>query len=149
MKKILLVVEKSTDDHLWGRVDFEDNLIVDDAPSLPQLQKKMKDLLHDFHDLKPATVDFEVAYDLGALFDVKKYLNLSELASRLGINRSLMAQYASGTKYPSLERAQKIEEAIHELGRDLLEIKLALNGQDLKKSKTIAARKKSKQKTKA
>ena len=148
MKKILLVVEKSTDDHLWGRVDFEDNLIVDDAPTLPLLQKKMKGLLHDFHDLKPATFDFEVAYDLGALFDEKKYLNLSELASRLGINRSLMAQYAAGIKFPSLERAKTIEKAIHDLGRDLLEVKLALNGQDLRRSKTATARKKTKQKTK-
>jgi hypothetical protein len=148
MKKILLVVEKSADDHLWGRVDFEDNVIIDDAPSLPQLQKKMKDLLHDFHDLKPATVDFEIAYALEAVFTEKKYLNLSELASRVGINRSLLAQYAAGIKFPSLERAQKIEEAIHDLGRDLLEIKLALNGQDLKRSKTITARNKKKQKTK-
>ena len=148
MKKILLVVEKSSDDQVWGRVNFEDNLIVEEAATLPLLQKKMKGLLHDFHDLKPATVDFDVAYDLAALFNEKKYLNLSELASRLGINRSLMAQYAAGIKYPSIERATKIEETIHNLGRDLLEVKLALNGQDLKRSKTAAARKKTKQKTK-
>jgi len=72
MKKILLVVEKCTDDHLWGRVDFEDNLIVEDAATLPLLQKKMKGLLHDFHDLKPASVDFDIAYDLAALFSEKK-----------------------------------------------------------------------------
>jgi hypothetical protein len=148
MKKIPLVIEKSTDNRLWGRVNFEDNLIVEDAPTLPLLQKKMKVLLHDFHDLKPATVDFDVAYDLGALFDQKKYLNLSELASRLGINRSLMAQYAAGIKFPSLERAKIIEEALHDLGRDLLEIKLALNGQELKRSKILPARKKTKEKIK-
>src|ERR1700722_8368872 len=148
MKKILLVVEKSSDDQVWGRVNFEDNLIVEEAATLPLLQKKMKGLLHDFHDLKPTTVDFDVAYDLAALFNEKKYLNLSELASRLGINRSLMAQYAAGIKYPSGERGKKIEETIHNLGRDLLEVKLALNGQDLKRSKTAAARKKTKQKTK-
>jgi hypothetical protein len=59
-----------------------------------------------------------------------------------------MAQYAAGIKFPSLERAKIIEEALHDLGRDLLEIKLALNGQELKRSKILPARKKTKEKIK-
>jgi hypothetical protein len=133
MENILLIIEKGTDNELWGRVTFDDNLITESAPSLEVLQKKIKKLLHDFHDLDSALVHFDIAYDLTAIFSEKKYLNLSEVAQRLGINRSLMAQYAAGNKFPSTERAREIENAIHDLGRDLLGIKIAVRGQRLKR----------------
>jgi hypothetical protein len=142
MNKILLIIEKGTDNSLWGRVNFDDNLIVEEASSLPVLQKKIKNLLRDFHDLDPAAVDFDLAYDLTALFAEKQYLKLSWVAAKMGINRSLMAQYAAGKKHPSLERAKEIENVIHDLGRDLLEIKLALNGNSLRRSRAAVSRKK-------
>ena len=133
MQKILLIIEKGTDKDLWGRVSFDDNLIVDSAPSLELLQRKMKKLLQDLHDLNPSKVEFEMAYDLTAIFSEKSYLNLSVVAQKLGINRSLMAQYASGSKFPSPERAYEIEKAIHDLGRDLLKIRIAVKGERLKR----------------
>jgi transcriptional regulator with XRE-family HTH domain len=109
---------------------------------MPLLQRKIKNLLRDFHDLDRAAVDFDLAYDLTALFAEKQYLNLSGIASKMGINRSLMAQYAAGKKHPSFERAKEIENVIHDLGRDLLQIKLALNGSSLRRSRTTGSRKK-------
>jgi transcriptional regulator with XRE-family HTH domain len=129
MQKILLIIEKGADKDLWGRVSFEDNLIVDSAPSLEVLGKKMKKTLHDLHGLNPTTIEFDIAHDLTAVFSEKTYLNLSVVAQKLGINRSLMAQYAAGTKFPSSERAQEIEKAIHELGRDLLKLQIAVKGE--------------------
>ena len=131
MQKILLIIEKGKDKDLWGRVSFEDNLIVDAAPSLESLKKKMKKTLHDLHGLNPANIDFDFAYDLTAVFSEKTYLNLSVVAKKLGINRSLMAQYAAGTKFPSTERARVIEQAIHGLGRDLLKLKIAVKGESV------------------
>jgi len=138
MKKVLLIIEKAGTNELWGRAVFDDNLITDMASSMELLQKKMKKLLHDFHDLSPAKIEFDIAYDLTALFTEKKYLNLSEVAQQLGINRSLMAQYAAGKKFPSPERAMEIEKAIHDLGRDLLRIKIAVRGKRLKRVKKKA-----------
>ena len=89
----------------------------------------MKKTLHDLHGLNPATIEFDIAHDLTAVFSEKSYLNLSVVAQKLGINRSLMAQYASGTKYPSSERAHAIEKAIHEFGRDLLKLQIAVKGE--------------------
>lgn len=144
MEKILLIIEKGADKDLWGRVTFDDNLIVDSAPSLETLQKKIKKTLQDFHDLSPSKVEFEFAHDLTAVFSEKTYLNLSVVAQKLRINRSLMAQYASGNKFPSPERARAIEDAIHDLGRDLLKLRIAVNGEIVKQSRK--ARKKVKQK---
>jgi DNA-binding transcriptional regulator YdaS (Cro superfamily) len=142
MQKILLIIEKGTGKDLWGRVSFEDNLIVDSASSLESLQKKMKKTLQDLHGVNPATIEFDIAHDLTAVFSEKAYLNLSVVAQKLGINRSLMAQYAAGTKYPSSERAQAIEKAIHELGRDLLKLQIAVKGERVRRRK---AKKKVKQ----
>ena len=133
MEKILLIIEKGADKELWGRVSFDDNLIVDSAPSIETLEKKLKKLLHDFHDLAPSTIAFDLAYDLTALFSEKDYLNLSVVAQKLGINRSLMAQYAAGTKLPSPERASAIEETIHDIGRDLLKVRIAVKGERVKR----------------
>ena len=128
MQKILLIIEKGTDKDLWGRVAFDDNLIVDSASSIELLERKMKKLLHDLHGLSPAKIEFEILHDLTAVFSEKTYLNLSVVAQKLGINRSLMAQYAAGSKFPSPERARAIEKAIHDLGRDLLKLRIAVKG---------------------
>jgi DNA-binding transcriptional regulator YdaS (Cro superfamily) len=133
MENVLLIIEKGADNELWGRVTFDDNLITESAPSMELLQKKIKKLLKDFHDLSPLSVQFDIAYDLTAIFSEKKYLNLSEVAQLLGINRSLMAQYAAGNKFPSAERAREIEKAIHDLGRDLLSTRIAVRGEKLKR----------------
>jgi hypothetical protein len=47
-----------------------------------------------------------------------------------------MAQYAAGTKFPSTERAEAIEKAIHELGRDLLKLRIAVRGERVSRRKT-------------
>jgi len=132
MEKIILIIEKGADKHLWGRVTLGDDLIVTSAGSLESLQKKMKKNLQDFHDKSAAAIEFELVHDLTAVFSEKPYLNLSVLAQKLGINRSLMAQYASGNKFPSRARAKAIEDAIHDLGRDLLQIRIAVNGEILR-----------------
>jgi len=136
MQKVLLIIEKGTDKDLWGRVSFDDNLIVESAPSFELLERKMKKLLHDLHGLSPAKIEFEFVHDLTAVFSEKTYLNLSVVAQKLGINRSLMAQYAAGSKFPSPERARTIEKAMHDLGRDLLRLRIAVKGEKVSRSKT-------------
>lgn len=44
-----------------------------------------------------------------------------------------MAQYAAGKKFPSLEGVKQIEKAIHNLGRDLLKVKIGVKGLRVKK----------------
>ncbi|HEV2480608.1 MAG TPA: helix-turn-helix transcriptional regulator [Puia sp.] len=133
MKKITLIIEKGSDEELWGRVDYDDNLITGNAPTLDLLQKRIRGVLNKLHGQDSNQVEFDLVYDLTAVFSEKKYLNLSEVALKLGINRSLMAQYAAGKKFPSLQRAGEIEKAIHDLGRDLLKVKIAIKGVRAKK----------------
>jgi hypothetical protein len=83
-QKIALVIESSSDGDVWGRVSYDDNLIVDSAADITRLAKKMKKLLHDFHSLKVDEIDFEIQYDITGLFEDKKFLNASVVADLPG-----------------------------------------------------------------
>ena len=125
MKKIPLIIESVETDSYWGRVQFEDNLLVENAASISMLEKKMKSLLKEWHNVEITKISFDLQYDIAGLFDEKKYLNSAVIAERAGINKSLMRQYASGLKFPSMERAKEIEKVIHEMGKEMLVIKLS------------------------
>lgn len=103
-----------------------DNLIVESASSVPELEHKMKALLKDWHQLEPKQISFDLQYDNAGLFDEKKFLNAAVIAERAGINKSLMRPYASGIKFPSYERAKQIEQVIHELGKEMIDIKISV-----------------------
>jgi transcriptional regulator with XRE-family HTH domain len=47
------------------------------------------------------------------------WLNVSEVARYLGINKSLLARYIYGISKPSEQRIQQIRDAFHALGKEL------------------------------
>jgi predicted RNase H-like HicB family nuclease len=71
--------------------------------------------------------EFQLAYkmDVESLFDwFTGILTKSGLSRITGMNQSLISQYANGTKTPGGKQTRKIEQALHNLGQELLEIKL-------------------------
>lgn len=52
-------------------------------------------------------------------------INVNQLARRMGINQSLLAKYICGNKKPSPDRVKEIEQAIHELGAELMSLTLS------------------------
>jgi hypothetical protein len=58
------IIVEGEEDSLWGRVQYDDNLIVDEANSIEQLKLNMQHLLLDFHDLNPDSYEFRIEYDL-------------------------------------------------------------------------------------
>jgi len=118
MLHLVMIVEKSKD-MLFGRVQYEDDLIIDTARTIVGLERKFKKLLRDFHGLNSDDINFEFAYDLAALFDKFSYLNMTSLAQKAQMNPALLRQYASGVKYPSAKQAKKLEDTIHKIGKEL------------------------------
>ena len=51
-------------------------------------------------------------------------INISKLAQRMGIPQSVFASYLCGAKKPSDNRKAEIEQTLHELGKELLMVKL-------------------------
>ncbi len=121
MEKILLIIEKSGNE-LFGRVNYEDNLLIDSARTLSSLERKFKKLLHEFHDVERKQISFEHSYDITALFDKFGYLNITSIAKKAEINPALLRQYASGVKHPSPKQAKKLEDTIHQIGKELSDV---------------------------
>ncbi|MDR2120081.1 MAG: DUF2442 domain-containing protein [Tannerella sp.] len=61
---------------------------------------------------------------LHAVFKDNPELNVSGIARRLGIPQSVMASYLCGIKKPSPKRLREIEETIHEIGKNLCDVRL-------------------------
>ena len=64
-------------------------------------------------------MEVELSYDLQAFFKEFKEIKISSLAESAEVNPSLLRQYASGSKYPSIDQAKKIEIAVHALAEKL------------------------------
>ena len=56
---------------------------------------------------------------VSAMFSRFPWLNVSEVARYLGINKSLLARYIYGISKPSEQRLEQIREALHDFGREL------------------------------
>lgn len=118
VQRIELIIEKG-ETGIWGRVNYNDNLIVEEAETLDTLQLNLKGLLKDFEGLEPESVVFDIRYDVYALFRQFDFLNISKVAKHAGIHPGLLRQYASGVKHPSLTQAKKIEETLHRLAAEM------------------------------
>ena len=119
--KLELIVERG-EDSLAGRVTYNDNLIIENADTVNELEEKLKFLLVEFEGLKAESIEFECLYDVYALFKQFDFLNIGKVAERAGINAGLLRQYASQVKHPSAKQAQKIERTIHKLAEEMSKI---------------------------
>lgn len=54
-------------------------------------------------------------------------VKLGAVAKEAGMNPTLLRQYVSGTKRPSAEQALRVQDALHRVGRRLLEVRLVPN----------------------
>ncbi|MEZ5072401.1 MAG: hypothetical protein R2751_15915 [Bacteroidales bacterium] len=71
--------------------------------------------------------DYELTYkvDVVSLFEwFSGILTKSGISRLTGMNQSLVSQYATGIKKPSAKQNKKIEQALHNLRQELLEIQL-------------------------
>ena len=69
---------------------------------------------------------FEYKYDVSAVFNYIDCINVSKFAEKAKINASLMRQYSTGKAYISEIQARKIENSLHELGKELSEVSLSI-----------------------
>ena len=58
--------------------------------------------------------------EVAEMFNRFPWLNVSEVANAIGINKSLLARYIYGISKPSEQRLDQIRKALHEMGKDML-----------------------------
>ena len=134
VSKILVVLEK-TDSGYSAYLPVLAGCIAT-GESLNEVRQKISDAV-DFHldgmrkEELPIPIafqgEFNLTYkmDLASLFEwFSGILTKSGVSRITGLNQSLISQYVSGIKKPSSKQTKKIEQALHNLGQELLEIEL-------------------------
>ncbi len=60
--------------------------------------------------------------EVATIFRRFPQLNVSEVARKMGINKSLLSKYIYGLKKPSAKRVLQIKETLHALGQELITV---------------------------
>ena len=132
MKKVVAVIEKASDGgcgiycpDITGISIFGYGLTEQEAKE--NLHENVDVALEYYEEenkpvpevLNGGKIDFEYRYDFSGFFKTYPFFNITELASTLGINSSLMRKYKNGLVFASAAQRQKIETGIHTLSKQL------------------------------
>lgn len=74
--------------------------------------------------LNGGNLEYTYQYDLPSVFQHFGMLNLTSLSQKIGINASLLRQYKNGIVPASEKQRQRIEKGLHDLGNELLKVRL-------------------------
>lgn len=135
MKRAELIIEKE-DGHFWGRIEGKGFMPTGQGATISELIENVKNSIDDYqtHEGKKdkvwANVDvsklkFDLCYDLAAFFEAFDFLNLTVIAKKARMNRSLLNQYVKGLRPASPDQAKKIETVIHSLAKEMMEVELS------------------------
>lgn len=113
----------------WGKQATDK---IYDLLAKKDLQAVLKTILDHFKEsgekipaaYNNGNLEFVYKYDLASIFKHFGMLDATGLAKRIGMNASLLRQYKTKKAFASDKQKKKIEDGLHELGRELLEIKL-------------------------
>lgn len=133
---IKVKIEKAKDGTFWGTTQNIPGVVTADGNSLEELKENLNDAIelyvetaqdHKKEIAKKLSKGFELELEiqLSEVFKNIKVLNQSQFAKRIGINPALLRQYATQSSvYVSEKRAKEIQKGLHNLGEELLAIKL-------------------------
>jgi transcriptional regulator with XRE-family HTH domain len=123
-KKIAMIVEKTD----TGFSAYSENHpIFTTAQTLSELMSNAYEAVNLFYEdqkimIAPDCIYLEI--DFKQFFQYYKVLNSKFLAQKIGMNPTLLSQYVQGRKKPSHKQSDKILRGIHQIGRELSELKL-------------------------
>jgi predicted RNase H-like HicB family nuclease len=132
MKKITAIIEKASDGgygiycpELEGIALYGYGLTEEEAKE--NLLDNLESVIEYYEEacnpipevLGTDKISFEYRYDFSGFFKAHPYFNVSELATMLGINSSLMRKYKNGLAFASNEQRKRIESGIHVLSKQL------------------------------
>ena len=98
------------------------------------VEQAKSDFMNSYNEMKElykeetgneVSFDFNYKYDIESFFDYySKIFNMPALERLTGINQKQLHHYASGLKKPRQAQKNKIESALHSLGKELLSVDL-------------------------
>jgi predicted RNase H-like HicB family nuclease len=134
-KKITAIVEASSTG--FGIYVEDENLpLTSYGQTIDEAKKDLKEVLKEMiayykeqgKELPKAyndgNLEFVYKYDIASIFAHFGMLDATQFAKKIGMNSSLLRQYKTGHALASDKQKQKIEEGLHALGKELLEVHL-------------------------
>jgi len=135
MKKriVQVYVEKAEDGTYWGTTENVIGVVSAFGDSLSELKKELQSVFKEHLEVARELdedwisnfengVEFEYKMDLESFFDLIPEVKIGSIAKKANINASLLRQYKTGKANASEHQTKKIEQAVHELGKELLSI---------------------------
>lgn len=124
MSKYHMIVERTSSGGYAAH--WRDGAIFSGGKSFEELKTNMVEALNFGLDKEDVMFeDLKLTYDIPSFFEANPAVNAAGLAREIGMTKSLLSQYASGTKKPSAVQATKILEGIRAVGRKLAELDFA------------------------
>jgi len=133
MKTITIIIEASKD--CFGAYSEGDEGIFGVGDTIEECKQSVQDAIYSIKefmskDQVPEVLkgDYQIVYkyDTKSLLQYYKGILTNSALERLtGINQRQMHHYAVGIRKPTKKTTEKIENALHDLGRELLTLKLA------------------------
>ncbi len=127
-KKITIKVEKAQGDNFYSCYMMEDapeyglagygKSAKEAMDDLRVAEQETRELLAEAGKVMPE-LEYRFRFDIGSFFNYYDYLSMAGVARRVGVNASLMRRYAVGLSRPKENRRRKIEECLHEMGKEL------------------------------
>ena len=130
VKEVNLIFEKQADS-LWGRIELPGLIVSTHGHTADCVATSLRSLLIEFaldNALSACSaimaLPFLYVYDTTAVWTLVKQVKASHIAELIGVDIDLVGQYMTGSTYPGPEIAGRLEDSIHELGRQLLQISI-------------------------
>lgn len=98
--------------------------VVTTGADLSEIKSNMLEALTLYYEDEPKTVSLSLTFrvDFKQFFQYYSILNQKMLASKIGMDNTLMSQYIRGTKTPSEKQLQRISLGIKRVGQELAEL---------------------------
>jgi predicted RNase H-like HicB family nuclease len=126
-KKMKLQVEKTDTGFSAFSVKYPVSTTGESFTELLQNAVEALNLYFMDQDIRINEKNIEFEIDLKQFFQYYRVINSKFLARRIGMNESLLSQYATGRKKPSSVQTNKILSGIHEIGRELSNIQFFIH----------------------
>jgi hypothetical protein len=123
MEKIKVTIEKTNTGFSAGADKYP---VYTAGDSLEVIKRNIVESLNLYFEYKNKPLitekDLKLTLDIHSFFTFYKVINAKALSERIGMNQSLLAQYISGARKPSIAQTKRILEGVRQVGKELSEM---------------------------
>jgi hypothetical protein len=133
MNKVKALIERGGDGRYGVYVDLEDNTlnygVIGEGVTVEEAIEDFKTChlemkkLHEDEKLPFVETDFEFHYDTASFLQYyTNYFSLAGISRLTGIHQGQLSHYVTGTRNPSKQTIQKIDNSIHQFAKKLSQV---------------------------